>query len=312
MDYQKCAAVLALLGCFWGSAASFADRNAPPPRTLRHSDVVFMYDDPKQYEPYGCTVLGWAGWAGAKHIEEAHAKGVRLFATSVGFLTESSRVIDFSPDFLDAACRNFEGQPFVVPWLWDQKHKGQPAWWWCTNSPLYRKYLKMRLAEVMKAQPDGLHIDDYRGTSGAVTWLSACFCRHCMAGFREYLGKAVPKEKLAALGIKDLDGFDYRQFLLDRGVKPEDYQKRRKPPACRRVPRFPGEGEHRLRRRLPPPGRRAGRPPAVAVRQLGFGRRPIARHRPAPELLLLRGGPRGRKPGAAHAPGVRLQAGRWP
>jgi hypothetical protein len=227
MGHQGCVAVLALLGCFWGSAALSADRNAPPPRTLRHSDVVFMFDDPKQYDPYGCTVLGWAGWAGAKHIEEAHAKGVRLFATSIGFLTESSRVIDYSPNFLDAACRNFEGQPFAVPWLWDQKHKGQPAWWWCTNSPLYRKYLKMRLAEVMKAQPDGLHIDDYRGTSGAVTWLSACFCRHCMAGFREYLGKAVPKEKLAVLGIKDLDGFDYRRFLLDRGVKATDYQKRR-------------------------------------------------------------------------------------
>lgn len=217
------AVVLLAMGRF----ASAADRDVPPPHTLRCSDVVFMYDDPKYYELYGCTVLGWAGWPSAKHIEEAHAKGVRLFATSVGFVTESSRMIDFSPKFLDAACRNFEGQPFAVPWLWDQKHKGQTAWWWCTNSPLYREYLKMRLAEVAKARPGGLHIDDYRGSSGAVTWLSACFCRHCMAGFREYLGKAVPKEKLAVLGIRDLDGFDYRQFLLDRGVRPEDYGKRR-------------------------------------------------------------------------------------
>ena len=216
-------AVFLAIGAFGRAAAP----ESPPPRALRHSDVVFMYDDPQQYEPYGCTVLGWAGGAGAKHIEAAHAHGVRLFATSIGFLTESSRVVDFSPDFLDAACRNFAGQPFVVPWLWDHKHKGQPAWWWCTNSPLYQKYLATRLAEVVKARPDGLHIDDYRGSSGAVTWLSACFCRHCMAGFREYLGKAVPKEKLAALGITNLDGFDYRQFLLDRGVKPEEYLKRR-------------------------------------------------------------------------------------
>ena len=210
-----------------GRFASAANQNTPPPSTLRHSNVVFMYDDPTQYGPYGCTVLGWAGEAGAKRIEEAHANGVRLFATSVGFLTESNRMIDFSPDFLDAACRNFAGRPFVVPWLWDQKYKGQSAWWWCTNSPLYREYLKMRLGELVKARPDALHIDDYRGTSAAVTWLSACFCRHCMAGFREYLAKAVPKEKLAALGIGDISAFDYRQFLLDRGVKPDDYEKRR-------------------------------------------------------------------------------------
>jgi len=205
--------------CGGGSAAC----GAAPPRAIRHSDVVFMYDDPKLYAAYGCTVLGWAGDADAQHIDQAHARGVRLFSTSVGFLTEFQRVVDFDPNFLEAACRNLAGEPFVVPWLWDHKYKGQRAWWWCTNSPLYRRYLQQRLVEVMRAGPDGLHIDDYRGTSGAVTWLPACFCPHCMAGFREYLGKAVPREKLAALGIKDLDAFDYRKFLLDRGVTLERY-----------------------------------------------------------------------------------------
>ncbi len=200
---------------------------APPSPALRHSDVVFMYDDPKQYEAYGCSVLGWAGNANKQHIAQAHAHGVRMFSTSVGFLTEARRVIDFSPDFLDAACRNFEGQPFIVPWLWDFKYKGQPSWWWCTNSPLYRQYLRQRLVEDMKAEPDGLHIDDYRGTSGAVTWREACFCRHCMAGFREYLRQHALPAKLAALGIPDLEKFDYRKFLIDRGVRPEEYRKER-------------------------------------------------------------------------------------
>ncbi len=149
--------------------------------------------------------------------------GVRLFSTSVGFLTEPLRVVKFTPDFLDAACRNFQGKPFLVPWLSQERR----AWWWCTNSPLYHKYLDMRLREVAQAKPDGLHIDDYRGTSSPVTWLSACFCRHCMAGFRDYLHDNAPQEKLAALCIKNLDTFDYRQFLLDQGVTPADYQKRR-------------------------------------------------------------------------------------
>jgi len=112
-----------------------------PRRAIRRSDVVFMYDNPRMYQPYGCTVLGWAGGANAERIRRAHSQGVRLFSTSVGFRTEFRRVIDFSRDFLEAACRNFEGKPFVVPWLWDHKYKDQPAWWWCTNSPLYRKYL---------------------------------------------------------------------------------------------------------------------------------------------------------------------------
>jgi len=197
------------------------------PRAVRRSDVVFMYDNPKLYEAYGCTALGWAGRRNAGHIEQAHAKGVRQFSCSVGFLTEFRRVIDFSDDYLDAACRDFSGEPFIVPWLWDHKHKGKPAYWWCTNSPLYRKYLYARLAEVVNVKPDGLHIDDYRGTSGSITWRSGGFCRHCLAAFRKYLAGNVPKEKLARLGIKDLDTFDYREFLLARGVKAAEYNRRR-------------------------------------------------------------------------------------
>jgi hypothetical protein len=200
---------------------------ADSPPGLRRSDIVFMYDDLKMIEPYGCTVLGWAGSSDPKHVEAAHGKGIRLFSSSVGFLTEFGGVIDFTPDFLDAACRNFAGQPFVVPWLWDHKHKGQPAYWWCTNSPLYRKYLESRIEKMMKAPLDGLHIDDYRGASGAVTWLSACFCRHCTAGFRKHLAANVAKKRLDALGITDLSKFDYRRFLLDRGVKPEEYNAKR-------------------------------------------------------------------------------------
>ena len=48
-----------------------------------------------------------------------------------------------------------------------------------------------------------------------------------MEGFRKYLAAQVSSEKLAALGIRDLDRFDYRQFLLDRGVKPDQYNRQR-------------------------------------------------------------------------------------
>lgn len=216
-----------LCAAIWLHLGAWADLLAVTPRALHQSDVVFMYDNPAMYEPYGCTVLGWAGWANAAHIRQAHEQGVRLFSSSVGFLTEFRRVIDFSDQFLGAACRNFAGETFVVPWLWDHKHKGQPAWWWCTNSPLYRAYLFKRLEEVIAAEADGLHVDDYRGTSGSVPWLSGCFCPHCMAAFRQWLGENVPAEKLRELGIDDLAGFDYRQYLLDRGVQPDQYRSRR-------------------------------------------------------------------------------------
>lgn len=215
-------AILALLVPTGGIAAE-----GDSDRAIRRSDVVFMYDNPAMYEVYGCTVLGWAGRADREHIARARGAGVRLFSVSVGFRTEFQGMIDFSEDFMDAACRNFAGEPFIVPWLWDHKHKDQPAWHFCTNAPLFRDFLYSRLEQRMAHDPDGLHIDDYEGTAGMVTWQQACFCRHCMAGFREYLKEHLSPEQRAALEIGDLDAFDYRQFLLDRGVAPDDYNRRR-------------------------------------------------------------------------------------
>lgn len=104
---------------------TFADTCRADERAIRRSDVVFMYDNPEMYEPYGCTVMGWAGSRGKDRIDLAHSKGVRLFSISVGFLTEFRGMIDFSDSFLDAAARNVGGEPFIVPWLWDHKHKGE-------------------------------------------------------------------------------------------------------------------------------------------------------------------------------------------
>lgn len=196
-------------------------------RAIRHSDVVFMYDNPEMYEVYGCTVLGWAGSQSAERIRLAHERGVRLFAVSIGFRTEFARMIDFTPQFMEATCRNFAGEPFIVPWLWDHKHKGQPAWWFCTNSPLYREYLYSRLRQVIDAGTDALHIDDYTGTAGAVTWLDACFCPACMEGFRQYLQAHLSEERKKELDLGDLATFDYRRYLSEKGITPQRYRAER-------------------------------------------------------------------------------------
>ena len=48
-----------------------------------------------------------------------------------------------------------------------------------------------------------------------------------MVAFRRYLADNVAEKRLRELGITDLASFDYRQFLIDRGVAPDQYQRRR-------------------------------------------------------------------------------------
>ena len=214
----------------YGDAAASA--NLP---RINRSDVVFM--GPKSadvYQAYAGTLVSWGGYAWSdspqavedfnKRVQTAHDLGLR-YCAGLAFRTAFAGMIDFSPEFMDAVCRDLNGNPILVPWLWDHKHKDHPAYWFCTNAPLYREYLRQQTRRATVAHIEGLHIDDYNGTAGT-EWRGGCFCRYCMAAFRDYLRKNVPAERLKELGIQSLDDFDYGQFLRAQGVSIEDYRRR--------------------------------------------------------------------------------------
>ncbi|MBC7328831.1 beta-galactosidase [bacterium] len=216
------------------SSLSFSER----PK-LKASDVVFMYfpKDPSLYDVYSGTVVGWAGRARSKNerdvawfrkvVEEAHRRGL-LYCGSVDFVVAFGGFIDFYPDnFMDSVCRDLDRNPITVPWLWDHKHKGHPAYWFCTNSPDYQRYLKDQVERACLAPIDGLHIDDWRGTAACSAWFGGCFCKHCKESFRLWLKKRFSKEELKSMGIDDIDNFDIQSFLKSKGVTAESWRKQR-------------------------------------------------------------------------------------
>ncbi len=206
---------------------------------LNASDVVFMYvpRSATLYDAYSGTVVGWAGRARSKNqqdvqwfrqrVEEAQKRGLR-YCGSVDFVVDFAGFIEFRPEsFAEAICRDLDGNPITVPWLWDHKHKGHPAYWFCTNNPDYRAYLRDQVERACVAPIDGLHIDDWRGTAACSAWFGGCFCRYCMEGFRNWLKRNFSQEQLQAMGIDNVDEFDLRAFLKSKGVTAEDWRKRR-------------------------------------------------------------------------------------
>jgi len=177
-------------------------------RTLKRSDVVFMYQSDQQtYAHYGATVLAWGGKPTPQSREAA--QGVKIFS-SVGMVTEFGRYYDRFPEtYEQGLCRDINGQPVKVPWLTDHQHKGVPFWWCCTTQPQFRKYLSERVVDTVQAGTHGVHIDDHLGTAGGL-WLGICFCDRCIDGFRDYL-KSLPTHELQRLGVGRPDAFDYRQ-----------------------------------------------------------------------------------------------------
>jgi len=201
---------------------------------IKRSDVVFMGNKgAKIHKIYGGTVVSWGGrpWGDRqkaieqyrKRVNAAHELGMR-YCGGAAFRTAFRNMIDFDPNFMQSVCRALDSSPILVPWLWDQKHrKGYPAYWFCTNAPGYRKYLKHQVKLIMSADLEGLHIDDYNGTAGT-EWRGGCFCPHCMKAFREYLKENVSRQRLNACGVNSLDGFDYGKFLRDQGVTVKQYR----------------------------------------------------------------------------------------
>ena len=216
------------------SSLSFSER----PR-LKASDVVFMYfpKDPSLYDVYSGTVVGWAERAPSRNenhiawfkgiVEEAHRRGL-LYCGSIDFVVDFGGFIDFCPDnFMDSVCRDLDGNPITVPWLWDHKHKGHSAYWFCTNSPDYQRYLKDQVERACLAPIDGLHIDDWRGTAACSAWFGGCFCKHCKESFRQWLKKHFSKQELKSMGIDDIDNFDIQSFLKSKGVTAESWRTQR-------------------------------------------------------------------------------------
>jgi hypothetical protein len=174
---------------------------------LRPSDVVFMYPAGRAtYEEYGATVLAWGGTPTEK--ARAEAKGVAWFG-SVGMVTEFAAYHRRFPDrYEEGLCRDHEGRPVKVPWLTDHQSRGVPFWWCCTQQPIFRRFLRDRVIETVKAGADGLHVDDHLGTSGGL-WLGICFCDRCVEGFRTHLA-TLPLEERTRLGITAPENFHYR------------------------------------------------------------------------------------------------------
>lgn len=202
---------------------------------VKHSDVVFMGPkDGELYDAYGGTMVSWGGqvWKdtdGARkyfldRVDAAHERDMR-YCAGLAFRTAFAKMIDFDEGFEESICLTLDGERILVPWLWDHEHEGHPAYWFCTNAPGYREFLRHQVRMATATDIEGLHIDDYAGTAGT-EWRGGCFCPHCMAAFREWLGEHVDEGELAEASVGSLEGFDYGEFLRGQGVTVDDYRRK--------------------------------------------------------------------------------------
>ena len=201
---------------------------------FNHSDVfAFVKGSVEDYEAYGVTFVSWGGYPGVNPksvaryrqiIQEAIEVGTKIGA-KIGTRTESKAFIDLMGiDCLESRILKVDGTPVIAPNREGVTYKGYPAYWFCTNNPKFREFLKTNVKRAMECEPYGIMMDDPLGTVQAarVNKYGGCYCKYCVDGFRKYLKTQFTQEELATKGITDIEHFDLRKHHAQFAHLPAD------------------------------------------------------------------------------------------
>jgi hypothetical protein len=157
---------------------------------------------------------GEPGWVGLREFSQddgpAHWPTVRHYFPNGLTNSAGERVSDL---FNEVASRDLDGNPLHAHWV-ELGINGQQAHFADRNNPVWRKYLKAIIRIMIDAGVPGIQLDETDTPMTALRY-GGCFCRDCMAEFRNHAKTlaALPPELEGA----DLDTFDYAEYLRGLG-----------------------------------------------------------------------------------------------
>ena len=178
-------------------------------RWFRPTGPSDPHDTFRAAEAFAATDFVWTYSLDPNFVRRAKSFGGKVFLAinslvpdePTGNTRRRGRIVDL------------EGNPVTAPWMrgWGERY------WGCVNSPEYRESYLAYAKRAIDAGCDALQMDDPRTNLAAVDW-GACFCPHCMDGFRKFLKEKQRELDTKGLGIEDLETFNYREYLRAKGA----------------------------------------------------------------------------------------------
>lgn len=148
-------------------------------------------------------------WERSKAVEPALEEAYRRNILWSAMITSSAIIPDILPekDVSLYADRDAYGNIIkIAPW-----------WQGCLNNPRFANFVKEIARSAIDAKIWGIHYDESYG-HWFWSFPMPCFCDYCIGGFREWLKSEKPPI-LNQLGIKDLDDFNYRDYLAQNKLQ---------------------------------------------------------------------------------------------
>jgi hypothetical protein len=194
---------------------------------IRHSDIDMLswYPpgqhtvNPDDFRKWGATLVTWgldSIFTRTKNcpeplseiVEAAHDGGVRSYLANLDMCSAQPWNLARDAKLREAIARDFNGNGLVVPWF-PAVVDGVPAYTGCTNNPVYRENVRQRVRDGAAAGCKGLHVDCANGMTGILGRQGGCYCRHCMEGFRKFLAGKYSRQQLSAMGVGDINAWDF-------------------------------------------------------------------------------------------------------
>lgn len=161
----------------------------------------------------------WTGDAMGRDIQRLRDIGLEQIAADTWSLSAGNIALSGNPEVYNATAIDFEGKRFVPEWLADSSIKGKPMYWSCTNNPVFREEVYAQVKTSLRLGADVIHLDDPAGSLNVSLNKPGCFCDYCMSGFRAYLAERYTTDKLAQLGVMDVNSFYYKDYLRSKGYR---------------------------------------------------------------------------------------------
>ncbi len=178
----------------------------------RPSNASDPYNTLEAIKGFHATRLEWTYGLTPEFVRDVRKLGVSVSGVtsiSTGMINTSAPGWKENYSILDLNLK-ITTAPHMRTWA-------TPGLWFCMNNPSNRNGALADLKRLIEMGVRDIQRDDPDGNSAATSW-GACFCPHCMKAFREWLPKNLTAEVLRAAGVKDVNSFDYRQYLLDRNA----------------------------------------------------------------------------------------------
>lgn len=226
--------VLLVLAGAGGGPAAYAQAVAPPSPLILRDAVTISVDSSGSWPEDGITVaesyeipVDWGSYSAqpyvgydpvalAAKVAEVHQRGqLYLQYLTAGIVWDGPGAIaDRKPELLDYVAIDIDGQKIVRPFGDLMMYRAN------MNEEGWREFLRSEMAAAIDAGADGFVIDDIQAQTlevGGET--GGTFNAPDMRGFREFLKAIYPPAALSSrFGIDDIDTFDYREYIVARGL----------------------------------------------------------------------------------------------